>query len=141
MYNLTKWLDHVVDPDTQQVIQQGTPMSADNFNNMEKGILDDYVTGELLAIAAKQLQVLTNVESQDVTLTNTLAYPFNNSKTTVSLATARITADYTIDVELLSHTGEVGDIEISDKLLNGFKIAFTGSATSVKVRLRVKGGL
>ena len=38
-------------------------------------------------------------------------------------------------------TGEVGSIEISAKALNGFKIAFTGSAKSVTLQIRVKGGM
>ena len=37
-YNKTNWLDHVKDIDTGEVIQQGTPISARNLNNMEDGI-------------------------------------------------------------------------------------------------------
>jgi hypothetical protein len=35
----------------------------------------------------------------------------------------------------------VGSIEISAKALNGFKVAFTGSAKSVTLQIRVKGGM
>lgn len=37
-YIKTVWKDHVVDEDTQEIIQQGTPISARNLNNMENGI-------------------------------------------------------------------------------------------------------
>ena len=30
-------------------------------------------------------------------------------------------------------TGNAGEIEVSDKLVNGFKLSFTGSASSVTV--------
>jgi hypothetical protein len=35
----------------------------------------------------------------------------------------------------------VGDITVFDKQLNGFKIAFDGSATNVTLKLRIKGGM
>lgn len=37
--------------------------------------------------------------------------------------------------------GAVGDIEFTDKLLNGFKVAYTGSAKSVTMDLYVRGGM
>ena len=50
--------------------------------------------------------------------------------------------DYTVDCEVVSATGgAVGDFEFSDKLKNGFKIAFTGSARSVTVDCYVRGGI
>ena len=125
MYNQTHWLDKVVDPDTGEVIQQGTPQSAGNFNNMENGIDNEAA-----------------VEEHTVTLTNNQKYPFNNSKTTIDLTKVRTDKTYVVDVEITAHSGgEVGDIKITDKLLNGFKVEFDGSATSVTVTLRIKGGL
>ena len=141
MYNILKWLDEVKDPDTQVIIQPGTPQSAGNFNNMERGILDAYIAGTLAAITAEQQGVQLEVEEKELTLTNSLAYPFNNSKTTVALTKPRISKDYTIDVEVKAHTGNVGNVIISDKLVNGFKVEFDGSGTSVTVILRIKGGL
>ena len=38
MYNKTHWQDRVVDPETGEVIQEGTFMSAQRFSNSEKGI-------------------------------------------------------------------------------------------------------
>lgn len=145
MYNQTHWLDQVVDPDTQVVIQPGTPQSAGNFNNMENGIQDASVAAALMMLFAKEsehrLDNEAAVEEHTVTLTNTETYPFNNSKTSVSLTTVRANKTYIVDAEITAHTGDVGNIRITDKLLNGFKVEFDGSATSVTVILRIKGGL
>lgn len=146
MYNQTHWLDKVVDPDTQEVIQPGTPQSAGNFNNMENGIQDASVALAQMMIANRemehQLEKEAEVEEHTITLTNNQAYPFNNSKTTVNLTKVRANKTYLVDVEITAHSGgEVGDIKITDKLLNGFKVEFDGSATSVTVTLRIKGGL
>ena len=146
MYNQTHWLDKVVDPDTQEVIQSGTPQSAGNFNNMENGIQDASVALAQMMIANRemehQLEKEAEVEEHTITLTNTQAYPFNNSKTTANLTKVRANKTYLVDVEITAHSGgEVGDIKITDKLLNGFKVEFDGSATSVTVTLRIKGGL
>jgi hypothetical protein len=79
-------------------------------------------------------------ETGRVTLTNTLEYPFNNSVRTVSLAERRDTEDYTVDVDTGTARG-VGNVIIFDKLVNGFKIAFTGGAASVAVNYTVRGGI
>ncbi len=141
MYNRTQWKDRVVDQATGEVIQEGTLQSAGNFNNMEDGIEDAAVAAALLVIAAGQLDAQTAAEEKTVTLTNTQSYPFNNSQKTVSLSTTRTTTAYSVDVEVLEHSGDVGDVLISDKLLNGFKVRFDGSAKSATVKLIIKGGM
>lgn len=77
----------------------------------------------------------------DVAMTNTLVYPHNNSQQTVSLSAYRNNKDYYVIPEVLSHSGAVGDIEITDKLVNGFKIAYTGAATTATIRCHVIGGM
>ena len=141
MYNQTHWLD-----DVPGIGQEGTPQSAGNFNNMENGIQDVSVAAAQMMIFAKEIEhQLANeaaVEEHTITLTNNQKYPFNNSKTTVNLTNVRANKTYVVDVEITAHSGgEVGDIKITDKLLNGFKVEFDGSATSVTVTLRIKGGL
>lgn len=75
-------------------------------------------------------------------LTNSLQYPFNNSIKTISLSSAKNNLDYTIQYEITSYSGGfVGDIVITEKMLNGFKIASTGSATTVNLKLYIKGGV
>jgi hypothetical protein len=40
MYNPTEWRDHIVDPITGAVVQQGTPVTASKLNKIEQGIAD-----------------------------------------------------------------------------------------------------
>ena len=62
-------------------------------------------------------------------------------KVTVALKTERNHMDYTVETEIVDYTGGFpGDIVITEKLLNGFKMAHTGSAKSVTVKVYVKGG-
>ena len=162
MYSPTLWQDHVTQfenrytesrnedvtithiPVEGEIIQQGTPQNATNFNHMEDGISN---AGELAALMAAsaihQQQSLKDQagETMTVTLTNTQEYPFNNSMKTVSLPQERNHVDYTVTAEVVEYSGGFpGGIIISAKLLNGFKVAFTGSAKSVTVKLYVKGG-
>jgi hypothetical protein len=75
-----------------------------------------------------------------VTLNNSETFPFNNSMVTVSLAKPRTTQNYIVIVDVPAAVGNVGEIVITDKLVNGFKIGFTGSASSVTVKYKVIGG-
>ena len=143
MFNKTIWQDRVVDQNGQ-VIQQGTPLSARNMNSIENGIFETYELGAVLTQQVMQhKRLLADLEGEvgQVTLTNTQAYPFNNSKITVALQKARDTLNYMVQTEIISANGFPGDIKISDKQLNGFKIEFTGSATSVTVKYIVRGGM
>ena len=79
-------------------------------------------------------------EEKSVTLNNTAAYPFNNSETTVAIST-RKTGNYTVETEVTDSDGNVGEIVVSAKQYNGFKIAFTGSAKSVTLKIKIRGGI
>ena len=49
---------------------------------------------------------------------------------------------YNVTAEVSSATGgTVGDIIINTKQANGFKVNYTGTATSVALRLKVQGGM
>ena len=123
---------------------KGTPQNATNFNHMENGISNATEVAALMALSAvHHQQAIADLqgETKTVTLKNTQSYPFNNSQQSVALATERNHMDYTVDAEIVDYTGGFpGDIVISDKLLNGFKMAHTGSAKSVTVKIYVKGG-
>lgn len=162
MYQILVWKDHVVTPGNTykvtkngdetitltpvgEILQQGTNMSAVNFNNIETGVF----AANVAAQEALQLIRLVKDEADSVvgvvleeTLTNGQKYPFNNSVKTIPLSGANVrnTKDYTVTVEAEATGGFVGDIIISDKMLNGFKVQFTGSAKSVKVKCYVQGG-
>lgn len=125
------------------LVQEGTNQSANNFNKMS---LASFENGEVNAILVQEIRQhqrkIEDLDGQiiDVTMTNSLVYPFNNSKKTVSIA-QRDTLDYRVIVELEENNPNVGDIIITDKQVNGFKIEFTGSAESIKVRCYVTGGM
>lgn len=162
MYEWKQWQDHVTEHENRyietqnddgtithepvegEVLQQGTPQSATNFNHMEDGISN---AGELAALLATEM-IHMNQRATDETgetllldLNNSQEYPFNNSVQTVALKTERNHLDYTVTAEVLDYSGGcVGDIEVTEKLVNGFKIAYTGSAKEVKLKVFVKGG-
>lgn len=138
-----------------EIIQQGTAQSATNFNNEENGIQDATIAAQILGFGnlhqqrqndEHQAQTDAEIlgETKTVTLTNSAAYPFNStvdSPTTVALTTTRKNLYYTVEAAVASHSGEVGDIHITDKALNGFKVSFDGSGSSVTLTLRIKGGM
>ena len=115
------------------------------YGKWSQGILEAH---EMSAEAVRMLKsVMRKVEGLDgekvtVTLTNSQTYPFNNSVKTIQLKTPRNYKTYLITAEVISVSGgAVGDIEFTDKLLNGFKVAYTGSAKSVTMDLYVRGGM
>ena len=60
MYNKTHWQDRVVDPETGEVIQEGTFMSAEHFNNMEEGIAAN--STDLISHLADYIKHITSTE-------------------------------------------------------------------------------
>lgn len=141
MYRNTQWIDEVKDQDTEEVIQEGTPQSAGNFNNMEHGISDAHLAAALLIIQSGLTANQVATEEKAVTLSNSQSYPFNNSTQTIALSRVRNFTDYTVEAEITDHDGNVGDVRIFDRMLNGFKVAYDGSAKSATIKLRIKGGM
>lgn len=127
-----------------EVIQEGTPQNAKNFNDMEQRIFsagEVASTALLMANFARKKADALEGEIVEATLTNTKEYPFNNSKRTLALATPRGNLDYTVIVETQTESaGGIGEIKVTDKQLNGFKIEYTGAAESVDVKCYVQGG-
>ncbi len=74
------------------------------------------------------------------TLTNSQTFPFNNSKVTVALSPSLADTTYAVIARVTSSTGNAGEVEVSDKLVNGFKINTTGSAKTAVVDYIVIGG-
>jgi hypothetical protein len=164
MYDWTYWLDHVTSPSNcfrivdngdgtvtitmaGTVMQQGTPQDQTRFNNIEGGIVDAHAASALLLNFARQLgwrvddlETATVQEVGQKTLTNSETFPFNNSKSSVALANARDNKNYIVVIADVTGTGNVGEIEVTDRLVNGFKLAFTGSAKNVTVTYAVIGG-
>lgn len=141
-YDRTFWKDHV--QDGEEVIQQGTPQSATNWNNMEEGIsANNAESAVILQQLMQHKRLLGDVEGEigELTLFNSQEYPFNNSQETIALDRQRDTLNYRVYIELVSSEGSAGDIVVSDKQINGFKIKFTGSAAEVTVKYYVWGGM
>lgn len=169
MYNRKIWVDEVDQYENRYTEQangdgtithtkvpgeryvEGTPQSAVNFNNMEDGISDAHIAQMLILQAFRAegwcndarllaLEKSTVQETGTVTLTNSQQFPFNNSKVSVPLTNVRDNQNYVVVVVSVTGAGNVGDIIVSDRLINGFKIEHTGSATSVTVQYAVIGG-
>ena len=142
------------EPAPGAVIVQGTQMNASNFNNLEEGAFASNTAAmENYLMLRSHEQRMDGIDERDtmhenefaaevknVGLTNSADYPFNNSKRTVSLLTPRKTLNYTVEVEVLSDRANIGSVLVTEKQLNGFKVAFDGSAQNVDVKLIVKGG-
>lgn len=141
-YGRTFWVDHVTDQNGE-VLQYGTMMDQDHFNNLEEGLSD---AGLALALTQfKQAQDGYQFEDEvhivNLAMDN-LPWPFNNKQTTVALKNLRENVNYGVEVSVISYSGgRLGNITVIDRALNGFKLVHDGSATSVKVGIRVSGGM
>lgn len=142
-YNLIRWQDEVFDQHGN-LMQEGTLHDEVNMNRIEDGINESNILATmLLQQGIQQKKTLSDLEGENgqVSLSNSETHPFNNSIKTVALEKPRDTLNYRVTVEILSANGIVGDIIITDKQLNGFKIAHTGSAKSVTIKYYIQGGM
>lgn len=144
MYTPKEWLDEQRDQHGN-VTREGTLFDQNNMRHIEYGVFESEERNSSILVSLLQAKRdIDGVKGLEVskTLTNTQSYPFNNSKATVSLPALRNNNGYYVIVEATSVTGgEVGEFIVSDKLLNGFKLEFTGSASSVTARCIVVGGM
>lgn len=141
-YERTFWVDHVTDQNGE-VLQYGTLLDQEHFNNIEEGLSD---AGLALALVQfKQMQ--DGYQYEDETHIVNLAmenmpWPFNNRATTVGLKNLRENVNYGVEVSVISYSGgRLGNIIVTDRACNGFKLVHDGSATSVTVGVRVSGGM
>ena len=146
MYSITNWLDHVVIPartftiadnvdgtyiitPVGEVAQQGTPMSAANFNNMEKGILESIVLANWMA----QMQRYANddgLENKCDIITKSVTEAVSNEYITLD----KNTAGY--DVVPIVTSGSA-TVTVSNKQTNAFKYTTSAACT---VMFIVRGG-
>ena len=142
MYARTFWLDHVTDQHGE-VIQQGTLLDQAHFNNIEQGVSDNSLADAFMQFRAIQESYDLTDEQHTVTLGTTGSkWPFNNTAATVALSQLRESVNYGVSVNVLEYSGGLlGHIKVFDRAVNGFKLLHDGSATSVKVSVRVSGGL
>lgn len=74
-------------------------------------------------------------------LTNTLKFPFNNSKKSVSLTNRQKDINYAVMAWTDSEAGNIGNIQVTDKQVNGFKVSYSGSASTATIKYIVIGGI
>lgn len=142
-YDIIRWQDEVLDQNGD-IMQEGTLHDEVNMNRMEGGILESHLLATmLLQQGIQQKQILADLEGEigQVALTNSETFPFNNSIKTIALQKQRDNLNYRVITEVISADGEVGNVIVTDKQLNGFKIAFTGSAKNVTIKYYVQGGM
>lgn len=141
-YNRTFWVDHVVDQEGE-VIQQGTLLDQQHFNNMEVGLSDVGLAHAILTF--KEIQENYNIMDELHTLTLEQTgekWPFNNKENTIALVQLRENTNYSVEVAVLGYSGgRLGDIRVLDRARNGFKLLHDGSATTVRVAVRISGGM
>ena len=134
-------------PAPGEVAEPGTQISATNLNRMDHGIQDAKISAAMILNALRQigwrvedLEKATVQETGTKALTNTKNFPFNDSKASVALTNIRENKNYVVVIVEATGSGNIGEIEVNDRLTNGFKLAFTGSAKSVTVKYAVIGG-
>lgn len=80
-------------------------------------------------------------EEGTVTLTNSKKFPFNDSRATVALVNRQRNTSYVVIAEVTSTGGNIGEVTITDKAVNGFKIGYSGGAKTASVKYYVIGGI
>ena len=121
-------------PAPGEIQEPGTQISATNLNQMILNALRQ------IGWRTDALEKATVQETGTKTLTNTKSFPFNDSKSTVALTNVRENLNYVVVIVEATGAGNIGEVEVSDRLTNGFKLAFNGSAKSVTVKYAVIGG-
>jgi hypothetical protein len=143
MYKREYWKDHVVDQNNE-VIQQGTLQDQAHFNNIETGIDDVSIATQILMFKS----ILNDYEQKEeihvvsLDMNSGQSWPFNNKDTIVALSILRENTNYSVDIDVLDYSGgRLGNIRVSDRALNGFKLVHDGSATTVRVKVKISGGM
>lgn len=133
-----------LDKEPGEVVQQGTPLNGANMNKLDSAALEAAYIAVLNSLEIRHLKDQADAQEGEqiqVKLTNNQTYPINDSIKAVPLSRNRNRKNYTVLAEIVSSTGGgVGEIRVTDKMVNGFKIAFSGGASSVTLNCVVQGG-
>lgn len=147
-YSPIIWVDHIVDQQGQ-VVQQGTPMSAEQFNRIEEGV--EFSHNQEGNVILQAMQEIGNIKKDMLTLFNqrilqgqstiswspagdlVSAYPYVLISLPVDTYSQLNAPDYDVVLSVVSadDPGKVGLLSAFDKTQNGFKVQFTGSAETV----------
>jgi len=131
-------------PAPGEIEERGTQQSGRNFGNMDFGIMENALIAGLVSVNLRLAQAsIDDLRGQTLTATlkNSLKYPASNAEQTVSLPRMVNNTDYTVQAEIVEADGPVEHVEVYGKALNAFKVAYSGSARNVTLKLHVMGGL
>ena len=135
MYKPTIWQDHI------EGVQEGTDMSAANFNNIESGIME---AAALAALNASMLRYNDDMakNAETVIIEATLTGANTNKTVAIPESATRNMTTYSVVAEIKSVTGgTAGDIIVGTKQTTGFSAKYNGSASSIVVLFHVSGGM
>lgn len=105
---------------------------ADVWDSIQKGDITGFSMGGVGVYSEEDVELPVEKQEEPKGLFRKLANLTKTRKTTNYLVEARVTG---------FSGGLPGELSVSDKALNGFKLGFDGSATSVTVKYIVKGGI
>ena len=139
MYKRTIWQDHV------DGVQEGTDMSAANFNNLEAGTMEANALAALNTTYRRYDNDIAR-NSEVVVVEFTFINPDTEYTIAIPETATRNTTDYNIVTEIkrVSYDSVVrraGDIIIGTKQANGFTAKYNGDSSSVTVRFMISGGM
>ncbi|WP_342475336.1 signal transduction protein [Weizmannia sp. FSL K6-0777] len=146
-YERRTWQDQIKDS-SGNIIQQGTPFSAGQMNNIYDGLDISHLDIGSLALLAMQFAALSNKELEKIKHQRiiqgqaTISNPYGAGSgyfrasdpfVTVSIGGyPQINApNYDVLVSAQNDDGSVGQLVVYDKTQNGFKVKMTGSSQSV----------
>ena len=134
MYKRTLWQDHV------EGVQEGTPLSAANLNNIEVGTME---ANALAALNAEYRRYCTDNAKNSEVFSTLVSLSGSGELHFVSLEGGeRNNLQYRVDYEIASvGSGTAGDIVILSKQANGFSVKYFGTSSWIQVIFYISGGM
>lgn len=133
-YPVTRWIDDVLG------VQDGTPLDARNMNNLERGVFVANVTNAVLAQRERLLN--DRLADTETTVVGTMLTGPEPVLVQVPAGRERNRTNYSVVARVVAATGGIaGDIIVSERTRDSFKVRYTGDAANVSVGLYLRGGL
>ncbi len=133
MYNRTFWLDHIVNSQGA-VIQQGTAMNQEHFNNIEIGVFEAQVAQDLNAI----MQRLNADEAKNARPYIIKGKALTAGVNTVDLPTAESRNVATYCVQPVLQAASTATVAVTATQKNGFTVNASAACT---VTFIITGGM
>ena len=135
MYKRTIWQDHV------EGIQDGTDMNAANFNNIEKGTMEANAIAAFNTayqryaadVAKNSEPVVVEFELTGAQVSRFIAIPSTATRNNVN---------YNVVCEInMTNDSSIATVCVINKQANGFEAGYEGTASTVKGRFIITGGM